>query len=163
AALSALGGVLAIGDWIGDFLAPVVGAAPHEELPMPAIAITLMILVVVVIGVVAAWALYLREPIAGETPPDSSVSVFTRAGRRDLYGDDFNDAVIVRPVRHLTRALVYLDTAAVDGAVSGFADRVGEGSDQLRKIQNGFVRSYALSIFVGALLVVLALLAVNLA
>ncbi|MGZ5401807.1 MAG: NADH-quinone oxidoreductase subunit L, partial [Aeromicrobium sp.] len=70
AALSALGGVLAIGDWIGDFLAPVVGAAPHEELPMPAIAITLMILVVVVIGVVAAWALYLREPIAGETPPD---------------------------------------------------------------------------------------------
>ena len=33
---------------------------------------------------------------------------------------------------------------------------------QLRKIQNGFVRSYALSVLAGVLLVVLALLAVNL-
>ncbi|MDQ3155758.1 MAG: NADH-quinone oxidoreductase subunit L [Actinomycetota bacterium] len=163
AAGSILGGALLIGDWIGNFLAPVVGEAHHEELPVPAIAITLMVLAVVVLGVATAWALYLREPIAGETPADSSVSFFTRAGRADLFGDAFNDSVVVRPMRHLTRSLVYLDATAVDGTVSGFADRVGEGSDQLRKIQNGFVRSYALSIFGGALLVVLALLAVNLA
>ena len=34
-------------------------------------------------------------------------------------------------------------------------------SSQVRRLQNGFVRSYALSVLVGALLVVLALLAVN--
>jgi NADH-quinone oxidoreductase subunit L len=33
----------------------------------------------------------------------------------------------------------------------------------MRRLQNGFVRSYALSVLAGALLVVLALLAVNLA
>ena len=33
----------------------------------------------------------------------------------------------------------------------------------LRRVQNGFVRSYAVSILAGVLLVVLALLAVNLA
>ena len=162
-ALSVLGGALAIGGWIGDWLAPVVGDAPHEELPIPALLITLMVFVVVVVGVATAWALYLREPIAAETPADSSVSFFARAGRRDLYGDAFNDSMIVRPMRYLTRSLVYLDATVVDGAVTGFADRLGEGSGQLRKIQNGFVRSYALSIFGGALLVVLALLAVNLA
>ena len=162
-ALSVLGGALAIGGWIGDWLAPVVGDAPHEELPIPALLITLMVFVVVVVGVATAWALYLREPIAAETPADSSVSFFARAGRRDLYGDAFNDSMIVRPMRYLTRSLVYLDATVVDGTVTGFADRLGEGSGQLRKIQNGFVRSYALSIFGGALLVVLALLAVNLA
>ena len=71
--------------------------------------------------------------------------------------------MIVRPMRYLTRSLVYLDATVVDGAVTGIADRLGDSSSQLRKIQNGFVRSYALSIFGGALLVVLALLAVNLA
>ena len=163
AALSVFGGALAIGGWIGDWLAPVVGAAPHEELPVPALVITLGVFAVVVAGVATAWSLYLREPIAGETPADSSVSFFTRAGRADLFGDAFNDSLIVRPVRYLTRSLVYFDARAVDGAVTGFADRLGEGAGQLRKIQNGFVRSYALSIFGGALLVVLALLAVNLA
>ena len=43
AALSVLGGALAIGGWIGDWLAPVVGEAHHEELPIPAIAITLLV------------------------------------------------------------------------------------------------------------------------
>ena len=31
AALSVLGGVMLLGDWIVDFLAPVVGDAAHEE------------------------------------------------------------------------------------------------------------------------------------
>ena len=163
AALSLLGGALAIGGWIEDWLSPVVGEAPPEDLPMPALVLSLLVLAVVAVGVTTAWAIYLREPIAGETPADSSVSFFTRFGRRDLYGDAFNDSVVVRPVRHLTRSLVYLDGTFVDGSVTGFADRLGEGAGQLRKTQTGFVRSYALSIFGGALLVVLALLAVNLA
>lgn len=162
-ALSLLGGALAIGGWIGDWLAPVVGTAHHESLPVPALVITLGVFAVVVVGVVTAWAIYLREPIESEAPANSAVSVFTRAGRADLYGDAFNDAVVVRPVRYLTRALVYLDGMAVDGAVTGLADRLGEAAVQLRKLQTGYVRSYALSIFGGALVVVLALLAVNLA
>ncbi len=163
AALSLLGGALAIGGWIQNWLAPVVGEVPHEELAVPAFVLTLIILVVVVVGVAAAWAIYLREPVAGETPADAEVSFFTRAGRRDLYGDAFNDTVVVRPVRHLTRALVYLDTTFVDGAVTGLADRIGDSATELRKSQTGYVRSYALGIFGGAILVVLALLAVNLA
>ena len=37
AALSVLGGVLLLGDWIVEFLAPVVGEAAHHEPPLPAI------------------------------------------------------------------------------------------------------------------------------
>jgi NADH-quinone oxidoreductase subunit L len=51
----------------------------------------------------------------------------------------------------------------VDGLFSGGALSVGGVGALLRRAQNGFVRSYALSIMGGVLLVVLALLAVNLA
>jgi NADH-quinone oxidoreductase subunit L len=47
--------------------------------------------------------------------------------------------------------------------VEGTALGVGGTGTVLRLVQTGFVRSYALSVLVGALLVVLALLAVNLA
>jgi NADH-quinone oxidoreductase subunit L len=50
----------------------------------------------------------------------------------------------------------------VDGVVEGGSAAVGGLSGTLRKVQNGYVRTYALSLLGGALLVVLALLAVNL-
>src|SRR3954453_10648396 len=40
AALSVLGGVFLLGDWIQDFLAPVVGSAAHDDPPLPALAVT---------------------------------------------------------------------------------------------------------------------------
>jgi len=163
AALSVLGGALAIGGWINDWLAPVVGQTEHHELAVAPIVITLLVMVTVAAGVTLGFFGYARQPIASEMPPNSSVSLFTRAGRADLFGDAINDAIAVRPTRHLTRLLVYLDGKGIDGFVTGLADRVGDTADLLRKTSNGFVRSYALGIFGGALLVVLALLAVNLA
>ena len=64
----------------------------------------------------------------------------------------------MRPGQYLTRALVYVDNRGIDGAVHGMAAAVGGGSARLRRMQTGFVRSYALSIFGGAALVVAALL-----
>ena len=162
-ALSVLGGALAIGGWIEGWLAPVVGEAPHEDLPLPALVISLLVLAVVLIGVAVSYVLYTREPIAGETPADSSVSFFSRAGRHELYGNEFNDAVAVRPTRHLTRFLVWFDHMGIDGLVTGVADRLGDTSQLLRKPQTGYVRSYALTMFGGVLVIVLALLAVTLA
>jgi NADH-quinone oxidoreductase subunit L len=163
AALSAVGGVLVLGDWISDWLEPVVGHAEHHELAVPAIVLTLVITLVVALGVVAAVLFYRREPIAAEMPADSSVSIFARAGRHELYGNEINDAVVVRPTRHLTRFLVWFDGRGVDGFVTGIADRLGETSQFLRKPQTGYVRSYALTMFGGVAVLVLALLAVTLA
>ena len=122
----------------------------------------MFITLVVAAGVALGYLLYSREPIAAETPADSSVSFFARAGRHELYGNELNDAVAVRPTRHLTRFLVFLDGKGIDGFVTGLADRLGDTSQALRKPQTGFVRSYALSFFAGASIIVLALLAVTL-
>jgi len=120
-----------------------------------------LVLGVVAVGVALAYRQY-RDPIAGETPADSSVSFLTRAGRHELYGNAINDAVAVRPTRHLVRALVYVDGAGLDAIVTGFADRLGDLANLLRKQQNGLVRSYALSMVTGALVILATLLAVTL-
>lgn len=163
AALSAVGGVLLLGDWIVDWLEPVVGHAEHHELAVPAIVLTVIITAVVALGVAGAVVFYRREPIAAETPADSSVSFFARAGRHELYGNELNDAMVVRPVTHLTRLLVWFDGKGIDGFVTGLADRLGDTSQLLRKPQTGYVRSYALTMFAGVAIVVLCLLAVTLA
>ena len=51
----------------------------------------------------------------------------------------------------------------VDGTLTGGPVAIGAVAGQVRRVQNGFVRSYALSLLGGVLIVVLALLAVNLA
>jgi NADH-quinone oxidoreductase subunit L len=160
AALSALGGIMLLGDWIVDWLTPVVGHAEHHEPPLPVIVITLITLAVVAAGVATAWFLVGRRETPLTAPQD--VSFATRAARADLYGDAINDTLVVRPGTALTSALVRLDSSGVDGVMAGGPSQVAGLGGLLRRAQNGFVRSYALSLLAGVLLVVLALMAVNL-
>jgi NADH-quinone oxidoreductase subunit L len=161
AALSVLGGVLLLGDWIVDYLAPVTGVAPHEDPPLPALAITVIAVCVVAVGVTLAWLLVGKRPVPREAPQD--VSFVTRAGREEVYGNLINDTLVVNPGRHLTTALLATDKYAVDGTLTGGPVAIGAIAGLARRVQNGYVRSYALSILGGALIVALALLAVNLA
>ena len=140
---------------------PVTGVAEHHEPPLPAIVITLLAVAVVAVGVAAAWFLVGQKEIPRVAPTD--VSFATRAARADLYGDAINEGLVVNPGRSLTTGLASFDLYGVDGVVEGGAAGAGALSGVLRRVQNGFVRSYALSLLGGALLVVLALLAVNLA
>jgi NADH-quinone oxidoreductase subunit L len=84
-----------------------------------------------------------------------------RAARRDLYANAINEALLARPGTWLTRALVFFDNRGVDGAVNGAAALLGGSSGRLRRLQTGFVRSYALSMLGGSVLVVAALLMVR--
>ncbi len=160
AALSVLGGVLLLGDWIVEWLAPVVGEGEHHEPPIPVLAVTILATLTAAAGVATAWFLVGKREIALTPPQD--VSFATRAARADLYGDTINEGLVVNPGRHLVRGLLTFDRSGADGVFTGGASAVSGIGGQLRKIQNGFVRSYALSVLAGVLLVVLALLAVNL-
>lgn len=161
AALSVLGGLMLAGGWIQDFLAPVVGAEEHHEPPIPALAITGLAVLVVAVGVGVAFWFVGQKDVPREAPED--VSFVTRAARADVYGDAINDELVVKPGKRLTAGLLTLDRTVVDGLFSGGALTVGGIGALVRRAQNGFVRSYALSLLGGVLLVVLALLAVNLA
>jgi NADH-quinone oxidoreductase subunit L len=161
AALSALGGLLLLGGWITDWLAPVVGAEPHPETQIPAILLTLIVIAVVIVGIAIAWLTVGRNEVPRTAP--ARVSVFTRAARADLYGDAINEGLLMRPGDRFVNGLVGFDDHVVDGLVDGTGGAFGGMSGTFRRVQTGFVRSYALSVLGGALVVVLALLAVNLA
>ncbi len=160
AALSVLGGVMVAGDWIVDFLAPVVGTPPHHEPPIPALAVTALAVAVVAVGVALAWFLIGKRDVPREAPQD--VSWATLAGRNELYGNVINDTLVVNPSKHLTTALLATDKNVVDGVLTGGPVALGRLAGLARRAQNGYVRSYALSILGGTLIVALALLAVNL-
>ena len=101
-------------------------------------------------------------PTYPRTAP-SRVSVFTKAARADLYGDAINEELLMRPGDQFVNGLVDFDDYGVDGVVNGTGDAFGGMSGTFRRAQTGYVRSYALALLGGAVLVVLALLAVNLA
>ncbi len=159
AALSALGGLMLLNDWIVDFLAPVTGTAEHVEPPIPAWSVSVLVLAVVAVGVTIAWFLVGKREVPRTAPTD--VSWATNAARADLYGDAINDTLVVAPGAVLVRNLTSFDQHGVDGVVEGGSRGIGGVGMLLRRTQNGYVRSYALSLLGGALLVILALLAVN--
>jgi NADH-quinone oxidoreductase subunit L len=159
AALSVLGGFMLAGNWIVDFLTPVVGHAEHEELGIPALLLTVFVVLTVAAGVALAWYTIGRTDVPRMAPAD--VSPFTKASRADLYGDAINDVLVVKPSTDLVSALTTFDRTVVDGVVMGQAAATGGMSMRFRRLQSGFVRSYALSLLGGAAIVVLALLVVN--
>src|SRR3954471_8573856 len=161
AALSVLGGVMLIGNWIVDFLEPVTGTIVHENPPLPSIVISVIVVLIVAVGVALAWYLVGRVAVPREAPQD--VSFATRAARAELYGNEINDELAVKPAGLLVRGSTGFDRYVVDGSVEGLAAGVGGTGLVLRRAQTGFVRSYALTLLAGALLVVVTLAVVNLA
>jgi NADH-quinone oxidoreductase subunit L len=151
------GAFLIINDRLQDFLAPVVGQPPTSEGIFTTSGI--VALVFALAGVGLAWLIYGRAPVSSEAPRGSLLTV---AARKDLYGDAFNESVLMRPGQWLTRLSVYFDNRGVDGLVNTLAAAVGGSSGRLRKLQTGFVRSYALSMFFGAAVLVALLLVVRL-
>ncbi|MEU9707512.1 NADH-quinone oxidoreductase subunit L [Streptomyces sp. NPDC047967] len=148
------GGFFAIGDRFVNWLEPVTGY-DHGHSPLSAATVTGATVVALVVGVGIAWAMYGRKPVPVVAPRGS---VLTRAARRDLLQDDFNHVVLVRGGEHLTRSLVYVDHSLVDGVVNGTAASVGGLSGRMRKLQNGYARTYAVSMFGGAAVVIAATL-----
>jgi NADH-quinone oxidoreductase subunit L len=148
-----LGLVLGPTDIITSWLAPVVGGneAGAEHAPViPAYLLIALTLLLVLGGVGLAWVRYWRDEVARVVPVGS---LATRAARNDLYQDEVNEALLMRPGISLTRALTFLDTRGVDGAAGGLAALIGGTSSRVRRLQNGFARSYALTMLAGVVVI----------
>ena len=143
-----------------DWLIPSLGEL--EELPANVVPHWLTPWLVVgfsALGVLIAYLTVGRHRTPVERPEPVSLPV--RAARRDLYANAINETLIARPGTWLSRALVYVDNRGVDGLVNGTAAMLGGSSGRLRRLQTGFVRSYALSMLGASVLVIAALLAVR--
>ncbi len=144
------------GDALQNWLEPVVashGEGEHAEL-LPPTTVSVLALTLVAIGVAIAIMKYRAE--SNPNTPEN-VSIFTRIARKDLMQDAFNEAVFMRPGQALTNSLVAIDENIIDGAVSGVGSAAVGSGQLLRKLQTGFVRSYAALMLVGIALLLLAI------
>ncbi|MBB5871288.1 NADH-quinone oxidoreductase subunit L [Allocatelliglobosispora scoriae] len=144
---------------VPEWLEPVLGEPINEEAHLAHLnhtLITVLSIGITVLGAGLGYLLFRRGTALVEQPAGPLVT----AARRNLYADAFNEAVFEKPGRWLTRALVYVDSKGVDGLVNGLAALVGGSSGRLRRTQTGYVRTYALSMLTGAVLVVGAFLLV---
>ena len=153
------GGLFAIGGTLEHWLEPVVGSHEEAHLAIPAWVMTVIVLAVVAIGIGIAYRMYAARQIPVTAPQD--VSALTVAARRDLYGDAFNEDVLMRSGQLLTAGLVEIDDDGIDDVSRGLGVGVGWASTRMGQWQTGFARSYALSMLAGAALVVAAILAVK--
>lgn len=141
---------LVLNDWIQGWLAPPTGAEVEHAHLLGVTSYGLLALLVVAVGVVVGWFCF-RGTLPVEAP--ATRNPFTIAGRRDLYGDAFNETVFMRPGQHLVAGVAALDDHVVDGAVRNAGGVLGGISSIVRRVQNGHVRTYALTMVLGTLLV----------
>jgi len=149
-----LGLILSIGGTFTHWLEPVVGAHEEGEPVLPVWVLVVLTLLLVAGGIALAWLRYWRDEVPQTAPTGS---LLTKAARRDLYQDEVNEGLFMRPGIHLTRALVFADNRGVDGGVGGLAAFIGGTSSRVRRLQNGFARSYALTMLAGVVAILGAL------
>ena len=149
------GYLLSHGDALVNWLSPLFeNHGEHTELLSPMI-VSGLALLMVAIGVAFAFIKYSLNDVDAVSPSD--VSIFTTVARQDLMQDRFNEAVFMRPGQVLTKLLVKSDEVVIDGAVRAVGRAALGSGASLRGIQNGFVRSYAALILIGALALVAAI------
>ena len=148
AGLAIAGGVLNLPyrpfNLMDKWLEPVVGAASnaahisHAGKAISAVATTVLCLV----GIAAGLRIWERSPRHDRLEP----SILRQAWRVDwLYA-----RIIERPGAALsTFSANIIDRRIIDGAVNGAGLVVRGGGSQLRKLQTGYVRNYALGIAAG--------------
>jgi len=155
------GGLFVLGSSMQNWLAPVVGEHGEADHTLSPTVLTLLTLVVMLGGVAGAYLRYQIRPVDAVAKTDAQVSPLTVAARHDLYANTFNEAAFMIPGNYLVRFLVWFDKIVIDGVVGGTAAGVGGLSGRLRRTQTGYVRTYALSMLGGAILVIGALLLVK--
>jgi NADH-quinone oxidoreductase subunit L len=71
------------------------------------------------------------------------------------YVDELYDAAIVQPIKRTSERALWqvFDAGVIDGAVNGAGSFVNGASAILRRLQTGSMRAYALSVFVGVVLI----------
>jgi NADH-quinone oxidoreductase subunit L len=134
-------------DLLARWLEPVLPADPHLD---SGLKLTLVIAVTVlcIVGLVAGFVPWSRLA----ERPNLEPAVLAHG----WYYDDAVSAFVAGPGTELADFTAYqVDKGTVDGAVNGVAWLVRHGGGQLRKLQTGYVRNYALGLAGGAAVLLL--------
>jgi NADH-quinone oxidoreductase subunit L len=102
---------------------------------------------------IAAYFFLRRKDAAGRLA--SRFAGVHRVLLNKYYVDEFYDAALVQPIKRTSERALWrvVDAGVIDGAVNGAGSFVNGASAILRRLQTGSMRAYALSVFVGVVLI----------
>lgn len=152
-----LGAVLNYGNGFVHWLEPVVGHVPHPEPVISIPTIQIGTLVMVIIGIAVAWWLYLNQSVTKQ----ASASAGAIIARNDLFQDEVNEQAFIKPIMGTANAVEASDKFAVDKTFSGLVGVINVLGETLRRMNNGFIRSYAASMVLGVIVLALVLIVVK--
>jgi NADH-quinone oxidoreductase subunit L len=135
---------------LAHLLEPVVGAVPHGE-GIPAWALSTLGGLIAVVGLAATWVVYASERVDHEMLA-ARLEPIPRMLGAGWYVDAAYERFVQAPTLAAARFIAgVLDARGVDGLVHAIAAGVVGIARIGRRIQTGFVRSYALVFLFGAI------------
>ncbi len=145
---------------LSGWLDPVFGHQEHPEPVIPVLLIQVLAFLLLLAGAGLAYLMYLRNDVP-ETAPEGTF--VTKAARRDLFQDDFNEVFLRSPGQGLVDIATATDRDVVEGGlVAKTTAGVAGLSAILRRTQTGFVRSYAMTMLIGIVAIIGAVLVMQL-
>lgn len=131
---------------LGHWLEPVVGAGEVQidVTTGTKVALAVAAIVASLAGVAGAGLVYLRHRVRAFEP-----AILAHA----WYYDESITRLVGGPGTKGFAAVAWFDRNIIDGAVNGVASVVRTSGRGLRTVQSGFVRSYALGISAGVVVV----------
>ena len=164
AVLSVLGGALNLPKHGLEFLAEWLHAAVPVEHVGPesfgeGFLLAMLALLLAAIAIAAASSIYRRGLTNGEDPVIARLGGLGRVFERGWFLDPAVSWFVDRPGRAAAEVLAQpVDQGLIDGAVNGVAAVVAGVGARLRRLQTGFVRNYALTLFSGATVLLFVIL-----
>jgi len=138
-------------DFLADWLHPVLqfqGETTELEVDVATgtkVALAAVAVLAAVSGIVLTAQVYLRKRFQ---PVEPEVLA------HGLYYDESISAFMAGPGRAAFDGVTAFDTTVVDGAVTGTGSGIRAAAAKLRTAQTGYVRSYALGVAIGAVILV---------
>lgn len=110
--------------------------------------------IVTIVAIILAQYMYLVNPTVPGRLSERYASLYKLLSNK-YYVDEIYGAIIVQPFLRLSAFVKsVLEDEVVDGTVDRVAFGIGGASRILRRIQTGYLRSYALAVLMGVVLIV---------
>ncbi len=154
---AAIGGVIGLpgASWLHGWLLPVFEGVPHEAEPGVITWVLMLVSAAVALGGIyfAYQAFVVNPSLVADIR--RRLGVLDAMVQQRYYVDEFYMLAVVNPLKAMGDWLaVAFDQRGIDGVVNGVASVAGWIGERVRRVQTGRVGTYAFTLFVGVVLLV---------
>jgi NADH-quinone oxidoreductase subunit L len=141
---------------VGAYLEPVFPRAHGEHAEHGSLG--LIVTTAGIIGIAVAYLFYVLKPSLADSLAQSFRGPYKWLLNK-YYVDEAYDAMVIEPVVHGARSVLWrgFDVRLIDGIVNGIGRHSRSIGGGLRRLQSGYIRSYAAWVVIGSVIAIVAM------